>query len=67
MKRRSDFRLIPMLLIAIGCLSVLKIAGILLDGGYILVGEPQPQKLSWARIGTAAATRTRIQSARSLQ
>jgi hypothetical protein len=49
MKRRRDFRLIPMLLIAIGCLSVLKIAGILLDGGYILVGDPQPQKRSWAQ------------------
>lgn len=49
MKRRRDLRLIPMLLIAIGCLSVLKIAGILLDGGYILVGEPQPQKISWAQ------------------
>ena len=49
MKRRRDFRLIPVLLIAIGCLSVLKIAGILLDGGYILVGDPQPQKSSWAQ------------------
>lgn len=49
MKRRRNFRLIPVLLVAIGCLAVLKIAGILLDGGYILVGEPQPQKLSWAQ------------------
>jgi flagellar motility protein MotE (MotC chaperone) len=49
MKRRRDFRLIPVLLVAIGCLAMLKIAGILLDGGYILAGEPQPQKLSWAQ------------------
>ena len=49
MKRRRDFRLLPLLLIAIGCLAVLKIAGILLDGGYILKDEPQPQKLSWAQ------------------
>ena len=49
MKRRRDFRLIPMLLIAIGCLSVLKITGILLDGGYVLLGDPQPQKRSWAQ------------------
>jgi flagellar motility protein MotE (MotC chaperone) len=49
MKRRRDFRLIPVLLLAIGSLAVLKIAGLLLDGGYVLIGEPQPQKLSWAQ------------------
>jgi flagellar motility protein MotE (MotC chaperone) len=50
MKRRSDFRLIPILLVAIGCLAVLKIAGIVLDGGYVLLGDPPQQKpLSWAQ------------------
>lgn len=50
MKRRRDFRLLPVLVVAIGCLAVLKVAGILLDGGYVLLGEPQPQKkLSWAQ------------------
>ena len=49
MKRRRDFRLLPLLLIAVACLAVLKIAGILLDGGYVLMGDPQPQKLSWAQ------------------
>lgn len=49
MKRRRDFRLIPILLVAIGCLAVLKIAGIVLDGGYVLLAEPPPQKLSWAQ------------------
>lgn len=49
MKRRRDFRLIPVLLIAIACLAVLKVAGIVLDGGYVLVDEPQPRKLSWAQ------------------
>jgi flagellar motility protein MotE (MotC chaperone) len=49
MKRRRDFRLIPLLLVAVGCLAMLKIAGLLLDGGYVLVGEPPPQKLSWAQ------------------
>ncbi len=39
MKRRRDFRLIPVLLVAIACLAVLKIAGIVLDGGYTLIGE----------------------------
>jgi flagellar motility protein MotE (MotC chaperone) len=49
MKRRRDFRLIPILLVAIGCLAVLKVAGIVLDGGYVLLDEPQPRKLSWAQ------------------
>ena len=49
MKRRRDFRLIPFLLVAVGCLALLKISGIVLDGGYLLIGEPQPKKLSWAQ------------------
>lgn len=51
MKRRRDFRLIPILLVAIGCLAVLKIAGIVLDGGYVLLSETpaQPKPLSWAQ------------------
>jgi flagellar motility protein MotE (MotC chaperone) len=49
MKRRRDFRLLPLLLLAVGCLALLKITGILLDGGYLLIGDPQPQKLSWAQ------------------
>jgi flagellar motility protein MotE (MotC chaperone) len=48
MKRR-DFRLLPLLLIAVACLAVLKIASIALDGGYVLMGEAQPPKLSWAQ------------------
>jgi flagellar motility protein MotE (MotC chaperone) len=51
MKRRRDFRLLPLLLIAVACLAVLKIAGILLDGGYVLMGDgpAPPPKLSWAQ------------------
>jgi flagellar motility protein MotE (MotC chaperone) len=49
MKRRRDFRLLPLLLIAVATLAVLKIAGLLLDGGYVLMGDQQPQKLSWAQ------------------
>jgi flagellar motility protein MotE (MotC chaperone) len=48
-KRRRDFRLIPILLVAIGCLAALKVAGIVLDGGYILMDDNQPKKLSWAQ------------------
>lgn len=49
MKRRRDIRMIPILLVAIGCLAVLKIAGIVLDGGYVLLSDAPPQKLSWAQ------------------
>jgi flagellar motility protein MotE (MotC chaperone) len=49
MKRRRDFRLLPILLAATGCLAVLKVAGILLDGGYVFLDDPQPRKPSWAQ------------------
>jgi flagellar motility protein MotE (MotC chaperone) len=49
MKRRRDFRLIPILLVAIGCLAVLKVAGIVLDGGYTLRDDAPPRKASWAQ------------------
>lgn len=43
-----DVRIIPTLLIAITCLIVLKVSGILLEGGYILNDDAAPQK-SWAQ------------------
>lgn len=49
MKRRRDFRLLPVLMVAVACLALLKIAGVLLDGGYILLGEAPPPKRSWAQ------------------
>jgi flagellar motility protein MotE (MotC chaperone) len=49
MKRRRDFRLLPVLMVAVGCLALLKIAGVVLDGGYILLGESPPPKKSWAQ------------------
>lgn len=42
-----DIRLIPILLIATCCLVVLKVSGLLLDGGYILNDTPKPK--SWAQ------------------
>jgi flagellar motility protein MotE (MotC chaperone) len=51
MKRFArDIRIIPVLMIAISCLVVLKVSGLLLDGGYILNddGGMPPQK-SWAQ------------------
>lgn len=47
-KLGRDIRIIPTLLIAICCLVVLKVSGILLDGGYILNTAP-PQPKSWAQ------------------
>jgi flagellar motility protein MotE (MotC chaperone) len=44
-----EFRIIPVVLIAISCLVVLKIAGLLLDGGYIFNDQPVPAKPSWAQ------------------
>lgn len=43
-----EFRIIPTVLIAISCLVVLKIAGLVLDGGYILNDRARPVKMSWA-------------------
>ncbi len=43
-----EFRVIPTLLIAITCLVVLKVAGLLLDGGYILNDQTRSAKKSWA-------------------
>ena len=44
-----EFRIIPTVLIAISCLVVLKVAGLLLDGGYILNDKSSPPKMSWAQ------------------
>lgn len=45
-----EFRIVPVLLIAISCLVVLKVAGLLLDGGYIFSGLPATSgRPSWAQ------------------
>ncbi len=43
-----DIRLIPILLIATCCLVVLKVSGLLLEGGYIL-NDDAPKPKSWAQ------------------
>ncbi|MBN9600089.1 MAG: flagellar protein FlbB [Afipia sp.] len=43
-----EFRVIPTLLIAITCLVVLKVAGLLLEGGYILGDQMPRTEKSWA-------------------
>jgi len=49
MKFIREFRIIPTVLIAISCLVVLKVAGLVLDGGYILAADSPPPKKSWAQ------------------
>jgi len=54
MKSLRDIRVIPVVLIAISGLAVLKIAGLVLDGGYVFDYQPQQPgklsgKLSWAQ------------------
>jgi len=54
MKSFRDIRVIPVVLVAIFGLVVLKIAGLVLDGGYVFDYEPQstkqqPNKQSWAQ------------------
>lgn len=44
-----DIRIIPALLIAVTCLAVLKVSGLILDGGYILNDNSPPQPKSWAQ------------------
>lgn len=43
-----DIRVIPVVLFAILGLAVLKIAGLLLDGGYVFDYQPQSAQRSWA-------------------
>ena len=49
MKAFRDIRVIPVVLIAIFGLAVLKIAGLVLDGGYVFDYQPKSIKQSWAQ------------------
>jgi flagellar motility protein MotE (MotC chaperone) len=44
-----NIRVIPVVLVAIFSLAVLKVAGLVLDGGYVFDYTPQPTKRSWAQ------------------
>ena len=48
MKSFRNIRMIPIVLVAVGALGVLKVAGLLLEGGYVFTSE-QPAKMSWAQ------------------
>ncbi len=49
MKSVRDIRVIPVVLVAIFGLAVLKIAGLVIDGGYVFDYQPQSTKQSWAQ------------------
>src|ERR1700719_1219884 len=49
MKSFRDIRVIPVVLFAIFGLAVLKVAGLVIDGGYVFDYQPQSTKRSWAQ------------------
>ena len=49
MKSFRDIRVLPVVLVAIFGLAVLKIAGIVIDGGYVFDYKPDSTKPSWAQ------------------
>jgi flagellar motility protein MotE (MotC chaperone) len=49
MKSFRDIRVLPVVLVAIFGLVVLKIAGLVLDGGYVFDYQPDSTKPSWAQ------------------
>ena len=49
MKSFRNIRVIPVVVVAVCCLAVLKIAGLVIDGGYVFDYDPQRTKSSWAQ------------------
>jgi flagellar motility protein MotE (MotC chaperone) len=49
MKSFRDIRVIPVVLVAVFGLAVLKIAGLVIDGGYVFDYQPASNKRSWAQ------------------
>src|SRR6201991_1599827 len=49
MKALRDISVIPVALVAIFCLAVLKVAGLVIDGGYVFDYQPKSTKRSWAQ------------------
>jgi flagellar motility protein MotE (MotC chaperone) len=50
MKSFRDIRIVPIVLVAIFGLAVLKVAGLVIDGGYVFDYQPQSTKRSWAQV-----------------
>jgi len=49
MKSFRDIRVIPVVLVAIFSLVVLKVAGLVLEGGYVFDYQPNAKQASWAQ------------------
>src|SRR5712672_3098698 len=49
MKAFRDIRVIPVVLIAIFGLAVLKVAGLVIDGGYVFDYQPKSTRRAWAQ------------------
>ncbi|MDB5611830.1 MAG: flagellar protein FlbB [Bradyrhizobium sp.] len=49
MKSVRDIRVMPVVVVAIFGFAVLKIAGLVIDGGYVFDYTPQPAQKSWAQ------------------
>jgi flagellar motility protein MotE (MotC chaperone) len=49
MKALRDIRVIPVVLVAVFGLAVLKVAGLVIDGGYVFDYQPKSTKRSWAQ------------------
>ena len=49
MKLLRDIRIIPVVLVAIFGFAVLKVAGLVIDGGYVFDYDPQSTRQSWAQ------------------
>src|SRR5437667_313349 len=49
MKSFRDIRVIPVVLVAIFGLVVLKVAGLVLEGGYVFDYQPNAKQASWAQ------------------
>src|SRR6202158_2643369 len=49
MKSFRDIRVIPVVLIAVFGLAALKVAGLVIDGGYVFDYQPDSPKRSWAQ------------------
>src|ERR1700761_7035654 len=49
MKSVRDIRVLPVVLVAVFGLAILKIAGLVLDGGYVFDYRPDSAKPSWAQ------------------
>jgi flagellar motility protein MotE (MotC chaperone) len=48
MRSFRNIRVIPVVLLAVALLAVLKVAGLVIDGGYVFDYQPSPTKRSWA-------------------